>query len=82
MEAIAPYYKAVAAFVVPFLTAIIAALLETSDGGSKVMTNEWLTAIVAALLAGGVVFAVPNKDPEGEHQEESVQPPTPEINPL
>jgi hypothetical protein len=82
MNAIAPYYKAVAAFVVPFLTAIIAALLETSDGGSKIMTNEWLTAIVAALLAGGVVFAVPNKDPLAEHQEESVQPPTPEINPL
>ena len=75
MNAIAPYYKAVAAFVVPFLTAIIAALLETSDGGSKVMTNEWLTAIVAALLAGGVVFAVPNLDPNAQHQAESVQPP-------
>jgi hypothetical protein len=75
MEKIAPYYKAVAAFVVPFLTAIIAALLETSDGGSKIMTNEWLTATVAALLAGGVVFAVPNKDPMAQHQAESVQPP-------
>ena len=82
MEAIAPYYKAVAAFLVPFLTIIGASLLETSDGGSAILANEWISATVAALLAGGVVFAVPNKDPEGEHQEESVQPPTPEINPL
>ena len=82
MEAIAPYYKAVTALLVPFLTLIGAALLETSDGGSTVMTNEWIAAVVAALLAGGAVFAVPNRDPEGEHQDESVQPPTPEINPL
>jgi hypothetical protein len=75
MNKIAPYYKAVVGFAVPFLSQIIAALLGTSDGGSSVTTSEWLTAVVTSLVAGGVVFAVPNKDPNAEHQEESVQPP-------
>jgi hypothetical protein len=75
METIAPYYKAITAILVPFLTAIGAALLETSDGGSKVMTNEWVTAAVIALVSGGAVFAVPNKDPRATHQAESVRPP-------
>jgi hypothetical protein len=75
MNAIAPYYKAVTALLVPFLTAIGAALLETSDGGSKIMTNEWVTAVVIGLLAGGTVFAVPNQDPTATHQAESVRPP-------
>jgi hypothetical protein len=75
MDAIAPYYKAVTALLVPFLTLIGAALLETSDGGSTIMTNEWISAVVAALLAGGAVFAVPNLDPGAQHQTESVQPP-------
>jgi hypothetical protein len=75
MNAIAPYYKAVAALLVPFLTAIGVALTEGSDDGSAITGNEWITAIVAGLLAGGVVFAVPNKDPQATHQAESVQPP-------
>ena len=75
MDKIAPYYKAVAGLLVPFLTAIGVALTAGSDNGSTITGNEWITAIVAGLLAGGVVFAVPNKDPNAEHQEESVQPP-------
>ena len=75
MDKVAPYYKAVTALLVPFLTLIGAALLDTSDGGSTVMTNEWITAIVASLVAGGAVFAVPNLDPTATHQRQSVQPP-------
>ena len=75
MNTIAPYYKAVTAFLVPFLGQIIAALTATSDGGSAITTSEWLTAVVTSLVAGGVVFSVPNKDPEAKHQDESVQPP-------
>lgn len=75
MNAIAPYYKAVTALLVPFLTSIGAALLESSDGGSTVETSEWITAIVIGLVAGGAVFTVPNKDPLAQHQDESVQPP-------
>lgn len=75
MNSIAPYYKSVTAFVVPFLTQVIAALTEGSQGGTAITTSEWLTALLTSLVAGGAVFAVPNKDPEGEHQDESVQPP-------
>jgi len=75
MDKIAPYYKAVTALLVPFLTAIGAALLGSSDGGSTVVANEWISAIVFGLVAGAAVFTVPNKDPLGAHQLESVQPP-------
>lgn len=75
MEKIAPYYKAITAFVVPFLTQIVAAMTDASDGGSTITSSEWLTALLTSLVAGGVVFAVPNKDPMAQHQDESVQPP-------
>lgn len=75
MDAIAPYYKAVTALVVPFLTLIGAALLPTSDGGSTIMANEWITAVVTALIAGGAVFSAPkNREPERLH---SVSPDVP-----
>ena len=75
MEKIAPYYKAVTGLLVPFLGSLGTALLSDSAGGSSITAGEWLSAIVIGLVAGGTVFAVPNKDPEGEHQDESVQPP-------
>lgn len=75
MEKIAPYYKAVTGLLVPFLTSIGAALVSSSEGGSSITTNEWIAAVVVGLVAGGAVFAVPNKDPEALHQDESVQPP-------
>jgi hypothetical protein len=75
MDKIAPYYKALTAFVVPFLTQIVAGLTPASDGGQNLTTSEWLTALITSLVAGGVVFAIPNKDPEASHQDESVQPP-------
>lgn len=75
IDKIAPYYKAAAALAVPFLGSIGSALLDDSAGGSNITASEWVTAVVLGLVAGGAVFAVPNKDPEGEHQDESVQPP-------
>lgn len=75
MEKIAPYYKAVTGLLIPFLGSIGSALLADSAGGTAITASEWLTAVVLGLVAGGAVFAVPNKDPEGEHQAESVQPP-------
>jgi len=62
MDKIAPYYKAVAGFLIPFLTQIAAALTARSDGGTTITQSEWLTAILTSLAAGGVVFAVPNKN--------------------
>jgi hypothetical protein len=74
MEKIAPYYKAFTAILVAFLGSLGTALLEDSAGGSSITSSEWISAVVLALAAGGAVFTVPNKDPEGTHQEESVQP--------
>lgn len=77
LDRIAPYYKAVTGLLIPFLTSIGAALLETSDGGSAITAHEWVAATLVALIAGGAVFAVPNKDPQahppgavGEHREQ------------
>ena len=75
IDKIAPYYKAVTGVVVPFLTQIGAALLDTGAGGSAITAHEWVSAVVISLVAGGAVFSIPNKDPQALHQEESVQPP-------
>ena len=75
MDVIAPYYKAVTAIIVPFLTQIGAGLLGPSDGGSTITPYEWISAIIISLVAGGAVFTVKNKDPNATHQDESVMPP-------
>jgi hypothetical protein len=75
LEKVAPYYKAVAGFVVPFLGSLATALVESSDNASEITGSEWLQAVLVALVAGGAVFAVPNRDPLAQHQDESVQPP-------
>jgi len=56
MAAIAPYYKAVAAALIAFLSAIATGL---SNG--HLSAQEWITAVIAFLVAGGAVFSVPNK---------------------
>lgn len=75
MTKIAPYYKAVAGLLVPFLGSLGTALLDDSAGGSSITASEWISAVVIGLAAGGAVFQISNKDPEGEHQDESTQPP-------
>jgi hypothetical protein len=55
MSLIAPYYKAFTGAIVAFLTAIITAL--DSDG---ISAQEWITAVIALLVSGGAVFAIPN----------------------
>lgn len=64
------YLKAVTAALVAGLTAIITGLDDDA-----LNTQEWVQALVAFLVALGAVWAIPNKDPEGTHQDESVQPP-------
>lgn len=75
MEKIAPYYKAVVGLLVAFLGSLGTALLEDSAGGSTITASEWISAAVVGLVASGAVFAVPNRDPAGTHQDESTQPP-------
>ncbi len=55
MSTFAPYYKAIVGAIVAGLTAIVTGL---EDGGLS--TSEWLTAIIAFLVAGSAVFTVPN----------------------
>jgi hypothetical protein len=58
LEKAAPYAKAIIAALVSFLTAIATAL----DSGG-IDTQEWITAVVALLVAGGAVFSIPNRPP-------------------
>jgi hypothetical protein len=77
LDKIAPYYKAVTGFAVPFLGSVGFALTEASASGSDITTGEWVQAAVLGLVGGGTVFSIPNKDPKAQHQHESVQPPEP-----
>ena len=59
MIRIAPYAKAVTAALVAFLTALATALDDSS-----ISAREWVTALIALLVAGGAVFTVRNRQPE------------------
>lgn len=75
MNKIAPYWKAVVGFVAPGATLLIAAMQDGSAGGSVITQNEWVTAALTCVITSGAVLAKGNKDKEGTHQDESVQPP-------
>ena len=70
MEKIAPYAKAI----IGALVAALASLQQALDDG-QLTASEWTAIAIAFLTAAVLVFAVPNKDPEAAHQDESVQPP-------
>lgn len=70
MSKLAPYAKAL----IGALVAALASLQQALDDGS-VSAQEWTAIAIAFLTAAVLVFAVPNKDPEAEHQAELVQPP-------
>lgn len=69
-DKIAPYAKAIVAI----LGAVVVAVMQAWPDDPGV--QQW-GGIVTSLLTAIAVYAVPNKDPEGEHQDESVQPPEP-----
>jgi hypothetical protein len=69
MDKFAPYGKAITAAIIAALTAYVSVQPNGVNGG------EWANVAVAFLTALGLVWAVPNKDPEATHQDESVQPP-------
>ena len=76
LDKVKPYAKAIIGFAVPALTAWVAAQQDASAGGPVVTSMEWGTVAIAALVTGGAVFAVPNRDPQAQHQDESVMPPS------
>ena len=69
MNKIAPYGKAITAAIVACLSYLQPAI---DDG---LTSAEIIGAAIAFLTGLAVVWAIPNKDPEAEHQDESVQPP-------
>lgn len=71
MNKIAPYAKAIIAAIVAGLGSLYQAL----DGDQAVTAQEWVAVASTTLAALVAVFAVPNRDPKAQHQEESVQPP-------
>lgn len=63
MKKIAPYAKAITGLLTPGAVVIGAAVTEVSEGGSRITTSEWVTALVACIITGGAVYRVPNKPP-------------------
>ena len=71
---IRPYAKAIVGAIVAFLGQLVVAMNDSSQAGSSVTGQEWLQAIIVGLVSLGVVFAVPNDDPLGVKQGQSVRP--------
>jgi hypothetical protein len=69
-----PYSKAIVGAVVAALTTFVASIQGRPEI-ENLGTVDWLIIIVSAVVAGLSVFAVPNKDPQGRHQDESTMPP-------
>jgi hypothetical protein len=61
MSRIAPYFKAVVAFVAPGVVALVAAVQDGSPGGTAVTGAEWVGIGAACLLTSAGVYAVPNR---------------------
>ena len=75
MDNIKPYLKAIVGFIAPGVVALVAAMQDGSPGNSDITSGEWVAIAAACILTSAGVYAVPNKDPRGKHQEESTQPP-------
>ena len=76
MNKIAPYAKAITGAVIAGLGSLGTALTPDLDNVVSVTPGEWVAVTTATLTASLLVWAIPNKDPEGEHQDESTQPPS------
>lgn len=75
IDKISPYWKAIVGFITPGVVALVAAVQDASPGGATVTGPEWVGIAAACILTGGAVYAFPNKDPMGTHQQDSTQPP-------
>lgn len=56
------------------LVAGLGSLYQALDNDA-VTRQEWVAVALAVLASLAVVYGVPNRDPHGRHQDESVQPP-------
>lgn len=71
MTNVAPYAKALTGA----LIAGLASLQQALDDGA-VNAQEWTGVAIATLSGLALVWAIPNKDPNADHQDESTQPPS------
>jgi len=68
MNALAPYFKAVVAFIAPAAVVLTSAVQTNSVGGELITSGEWVTAICATVITGAAVYAVPNAPAKsGDH---------------
>ena len=68
MKSIAPYSKAIVAVVGAIVTGLTQVFPDNPD------VSRWC-AFIMSVLTVAAVYLVPNADPTGTHQDESVQPP-------
>lgn len=61
MNALAPYFKAVVAFIAPGAVVITSSVLPGSDGGTFITQAEAITAACACILTAAGVYAVANR---------------------
>lgn len=69
-SALAPYLKAVVAFVAPAAVTLTSAVTTTSAGGEFITQGELVTAVCACFITAAAVYAVPNLQarPDGRHE--------------
>lgn len=60
---LAPYAKAIAAFVSTGAATVVAALLIGSDGGTSITSTEWIGIVATTLVATAGVFLAPKNKP-------------------
>jgi len=60
VNALAPYFKALVAFIAPAAVVLTSAVQSNSVGGELITSGEWVTAICATVITGAAVYAVPN----------------------
>jgi len=58
---LAPYFKAVVAFIAPAAVVLTSAVTEASAGGVFVTQGELITAGCATVITAAAVYAAPNK---------------------
>jgi len=61
MNALAPYFKAVVAFIAPGAVVLTSAVTDASAGGEAITSGELVTALCATVITAAGVYAVPNK---------------------
>lgn len=62
MHKLAPYWKAVVAFVAPGAVVLTASVQDASAGGEAITAGEWVTAACACIITGAGVYGVRNRD--------------------